>query len=153
MTTLHTARLTLRRPAPSDWPAFRDFMLSDRAGAFGSQENLGKSFRSFAAELGHWDIFGYGMWAVTMTGDDACVALVGPWNPPDWPEREIGWMILAAEAEGRGIAFEAGRAALAGVFDQFGFLLLPGGAGRAGEASGGCKSRRDAHYGSFGQGA
>lgn len=121
MTTLHTARLTLRRPVPSDWPAFRDFMMSDRATAFGSHGNLGKAFRSFAAELGHWDIFGYGMWAVTLTGDDACVALVGPWSPPDWPEREIGWMVLAAEAEGQGIAFEAARAALAHAFEALGW--------------------------------
>jgi len=121
MTTLHTERLTLRRPRPGDWPAFRDFMLSDRAVAFGSHGHEGRAFRSFAAELGHWEIFGFGMWAVTRTGDDACVALVGPWSPPDWPEREVGWMVLAAEAEGQGIAFEAARAALAHAFEALGW--------------------------------
>jgi RimJ/RimL family protein N-acetyltransferase len=109
---LHTERLTLRRPVPADWDAFRDFMFSDRATMFGSHRNLGKAFRSFASELGHWEIFGYGMFAVTRREEDRAVALVGPWSPPDWPEREIGWMVLSAEAEGTGIAREAAVAAL-----------------------------------------
>jgi RimJ/RimL family protein N-acetyltransferase len=113
MTTLETARLVLRAPEPRDWPAFRDFMLSDRATAFGSHGDIGRAFRSFAAELGHWDIFGYGMWAVTRRGEDRCLALVGPWTPPDWPEPEVGWMVLDAAAEGTGIAAEAARAAIA----------------------------------------
>ena len=109
---IETARLHLRRPAPSDWEAFRVFMFSERASVFGSQGNLGKTFRSFAAELGHWDIFGFGMFAVTRKGEDRAVALVGPWNPPDWPERELGWMVLDGAAEGQGIAREAAQGAL-----------------------------------------
>ena len=109
---LHTERLTLRRPRPGDWEPFRDFMMSDRASEFGSYRNMGKAFRSFAAELGHWDIFGFGMFAVTVKDEDRAVALVGPWNPPDWPERELGWMVLDAGAEGRGIAREAAEGAL-----------------------------------------
>lgn len=109
---LHTDRLTLRRPVPADWDAFRDFMMSERAAMFGSHGNLGRAFRAFAAELGHWDILGFGMFAAAPRGEDRPVALVGPWSPPDWPEGEIGWMVLSAEAEGRGIAREAAEAAL-----------------------------------------
>jgi RimJ/RimL family protein N-acetyltransferase len=109
---IETARLLLRRPVPADWDAFRDFMMSDRAAIFGSHRNLGKAFRSFAAELGHWDIFGFGMFAVTRKGEDRAVALVGPWNPPEWPERELGWMVLDGASEGRGIATEAAQGAL-----------------------------------------
>nr|WP_245218715.1 GNAT family N-acetyltransferase [Rubellimicrobium aerolatum] len=104
--------MTLRQPVPGDWEPFRDFMMSERAQEFGSHRNLGKAFRSFAAELGHWEIFGFGMFAVTRRGEDRAVALVGPWNPPDWPEREIGWMVLDEGAEGRGIAREAAEGAL-----------------------------------------
>lgn len=109
---IETARLLLRRPVPSDWDAFRDFMMSERSAIFGSHRNLGKAFRSFAAELGHWDIFGFGMFAVTRKGEDRVVALVGPWNPPDWPERELGWMVLDGASEGKGIATEAAQGAL-----------------------------------------
>lgn len=116
-----TERLVLRRPEPKDWPAFHDFMMSDRAAAFGSHLNLARAFRAFAAELGHWQIFGLGMWAVTRKGDDTCLGLVGPWTPPDWPEKEIGWMILSAEAEGKGIAAEAARAAIAHAYGVLGW--------------------------------
>ncbi|ARO13461.1 acetyltransferase, GNAT family protein [Ketogulonicigenium robustum] len=110
--TLTTERLSLRRPDARDWPAFRDFMLSPRASFFGIDTEA-KAFRQFAAELGHWDIYGHGMWTVTLQGTDAAIGLVGPWTPPDWPENEIGWMIYPASAEGKGYAFEAARAAIA----------------------------------------
>lgn len=119
--TLSTERLILRRPTADDWPAFRDFMMSDRSAAFGSHGDLGKSWRAFAAEVGHWYIFGYGMWAVTRRGDDTALGLVGPWTPPDWPETEIGWMILADGVEGTGIATEAAQAALQHAFDVLGW--------------------------------
>jgi RimJ/RimL family protein N-acetyltransferase len=109
---IETARLLLRRPVPADWDAFRDFMMSDRASIFGSQGNVGKAFRSFAAELGHWEMFGFGMFAVCRKGEDRAVALVGPWTPPDWPEKEIGWMVLDASAEGTGVAREAAEGTL-----------------------------------------
>jgi len=116
-----TERLVLRRPLPRDWDAFRDFMMSERAAMFGSHRNLGKAFRSFAAELGHWDIFGFGMFAVTRKGEDRAVALVGPWNPPDWPERELGWMVLDGAAEGQGIAREAAEGALRHIWSELGW--------------------------------
>ncbi len=120
-TTLETQRLILRRPVPADWPAFHDFMMSDRSTIFGCHGDLAKTFRSFAAELGHWEIFGHGMWAVTIRGDNDAIGLVGPWTPPDWPEPEIGWMILSDAAQGTGIATEAARAALDHAFGVLGW--------------------------------
>lgn len=110
--TLTTARLQLRQPAPRDWPAFEAFMMSDRSSWNGSQQNTGHAWRVFAAELGHWQIHGHGMWAVTRKGDDTMVALIGPWCPADWPENEVGWMVLDEALEGTGIAYEAARAAV-----------------------------------------
>lgn len=109
---IETARLLLRRPVPADWDAFRDFMMSDRAAIFGSHGHVGRAWKSFAAELGHWEIMGFGMFVVTRRGEDRAVALVGPWNPPHWPERELGWMVLDPASEGKGIAHEAAQGAL-----------------------------------------
>jgi len=116
--TLQTERLTLRRPAPHDWPAFRDFMLSPRSDSLGSEHHEGKAWRIFAAELGHWEICGYGMWTVTRQGTEEALALIGPWTPVDWPETEVGWMVLRADAEGTGIAFEAAKAAIAHAYSD-----------------------------------
>ncbi|WP_342076539.1 GNAT family protein [Yoonia sp. SS1-5] len=118
---LTTDRLILRRPVPADWQRYHDFMMSERAAFFGSSENLAATWKTFAAELGHWEMFGCGMWAVTYANSDLIIGLVGPWCPPHWPEREIGWMILDAEAEGKGIATEAARAAIAHAFDGLGW--------------------------------
>ncbi len=124
MITLNTPRLALRRPEGRDWPAFRAFMLSDRAAAFGSHGHEGRAFRAFAAELGHWDIFGYGMFAVTRRGEDRILALVGPWTPPDFPEPEVGWMVLDAAVEGTGVAREAAEAALRHAFGPLGWTTV-----------------------------
>lgn len=115
--TLQTQRLVLRRPVPADWPAFRDFFTSERAASMGGPLTIGKTWRHFAAELGHWEIHGYGMWAVTLRGDDTAVALIGPWVPLDWPETEVGWIVLSAEVEGTGVATEAAAAAVRHAYD------------------------------------
>jgi len=111
--TLETERCTLRKPKAEDWSAFRDFYLSDRAKAVGGPMHIGPSWRHFAAEIGHWDMLGYGMWAVTLRGNDTAVGLVGPWTPIDWPETEVGWIIFDETLEGTGIATEAAQAAIA----------------------------------------
>ncbi len=119
--TLQTERLNLRRPNRDDWPVYRDFMMTDRAGFFSSSGDLGPTWKSWAAELGHWEIYGIGMWAVTLHDDDTIIGLVGPWTPPHWPENEIGWMMLSAKAEGKGFATEAARASLRHAFDVLGW--------------------------------
>ena len=115
MTTLTTERLTLRPPEARDLESTCAFFMSDRAGYVGGPYSKGGAWRAFAAMLGHWQIHGHGMWAVTETGDDTIIGLVGSWCPGDWPETEIGWLVWE-QAEGRGIGFEAARAALGYAF-------------------------------------
>ncbi len=112
MDVLHTNRLVLRRPAARDWDAARAFFTSDRSKGIGGPYELGRAWVVFAAEIGHWEIFGYGMWAVTLRDEDVAIGLVGPWTPANWPETEIGWTIWAPDLEGTGIATEAARAAI-----------------------------------------
>jgi RimJ/RimL family protein N-acetyltransferase len=115
--TLQTERLILRRPEPGDYGAFRTFMTSDRSKGLDGPKPIGDVWRAYAAELGHWEMLGYGMWAVTVRGDNDAVALVGPWTPEDWPETEIGWMVFDPKVEGTGVAYEAAKAAIAHAFD------------------------------------
>lgn len=122
--TLQTERLVMRPPTPADWQGFHDFMMSDRSTMFGSHGNLGNAWRAFAGELGHWQIFGHGMWSVTQRGNDTALGFVGPWTPPDWPETEIGWMIFDASAEGTGIAAEAARAAITHAWEVLGWQTM-----------------------------
>jgi RimJ/RimL family protein N-acetyltransferase len=107
---LETERLILRGPNPHDEAGYVAFMMSERSQYVGGPQNRFKAWRTFAMEIGHWAVRGYGMWAVTMKGDDTCLGYVGCWNPGGWPEPELGWT-LWPEAEGKSIGYEAALAA------------------------------------------
>ncbi|MGR3502641.1 GNAT family N-acetyltransferase [Pseudaestuariivita sp.] len=117
---LETQNLTLRKPGPQDIDAAVAFFTSDRAQYVGGPHTPGMAWRHFAAEVGHWDLRGYGMWAFCRKGTDDALGLVGPWYPNDWPETEIGWMAFA-HAEGKGLTFEAANAALDHAYGTLGW--------------------------------
>lgn len=119
--SLETARLVLRRPDARDWEAAHHFFTSSRASGIGGPYTIGRAWRHFAAEIGHWEIRGYGMWTVTRRGEDRALGLIGPWFPADWPETEVGWMIWDDAVEGTGIAAEAARAAVDHAFGVLGW--------------------------------
>lgn len=108
--TLTTERLILRRPSPADAGLAADFWQSERAEFVGGDASRFRAWSNFAAMLGHWEILGFGLWAVTEKGDDAILGLVGPYCPDGWPEHELGWLLFEG-AEGKGIAYEAALAA------------------------------------------
>lgn len=119
---LQTERLVLRAPAARDWEAFNAFLASDR-GAFvrsgGYAED--QTWRAFGHAIGHWVLRGFGMFVFTDRDDGRALGMCGPWRPVGWPENEIGWQVWAPEAEGKGYAFEAARAALAHAFGALGW--------------------------------
>ncbi len=118
--TLQTDRLTLRGPEAADWPAFRDYFLSDRSiYTGGPYEDPKRAWILFAAEIGHWHLHGFGMWSVTLK-DGTPIGLVGCWYPDGWPEKEIGWLIWE-RYEGKGYASEAAEAARAQCYGPFGW--------------------------------
>ncbi|MEM9425231.1 MAG: GNAT family N-acetyltransferase [Pseudomonadota bacterium] len=110
--TLQTERLVLRRPNGGDADAIMAFYNTERSQFTGG--NLGRfnAWKQTAAMLGHWEISGFGLWAVTERGRDDIIGLVGPFYPEGWPETEIGWVLFEG-AEGKGYAVEAAKAAMA----------------------------------------
>lgn len=106
MTPLTTDRLTLRPPNPGDVAALTEFYISERSQYAGGHVPHSKAWGNAVAMLGHWQVRGYGLWAVTVTGDDTALGMVGPYFPDGRPERELGWVLFDG-AEGRGIAYEA----------------------------------------------
>lgn len=120
--TIETERLVLRGPEPRDAPVFMSFMTSERARFVGGPLEPGRAWRAFASFFGHWVIRGHGLWIATARdGDGTALAGVGGWEPEGWPEAEMSWSVWAPEAEGRGIAEEAARAALGCLRDRFGW--------------------------------
>lgn len=112
--TLTTARLRLRAFRERDLDAYAamcaDAEVMRHIGAGGPIARA-TAWRHMALFLGEWALKGAGMWAVELRGDGRMIGRVGFLNPPDWPACELGWL-LARDAWGQGLAFEASAAAL-----------------------------------------
>ncbi|GIT91202.1 GNAT family acetyltransferase [Jannaschia pagri] len=107
--TLETRRLILRGPEPEDYPDFKATFASYRSRFMGGPLNAYEAWMLYAAEIGHWDIRGFGMWMIHAKDDDRTLGMAGGWQPAGWPERELAWIIWPGAA-GQGYALEATHA-------------------------------------------
>jgi RimJ/RimL family protein N-acetyltransferase len=108
---LETARLTLRMFEESDWDALHEMFQDPECVRYttGAVLTHWQTWRSLAAYLGHWQLRGYGPYAVVDRATGAMMGPVGLWCPGEWPEPEIKWS-LARRFWGRGFASEAAAA-------------------------------------------
>lgn len=103
---LETRRLVLKAPQPEDYPDFKATFTSFRARYMGGPLNAYEAWMLYAAEIGHWEIRGFGMWMIHDKDTDETYGMAGGWQPAKWPEREIAWIIWPDKA-GKGYALEA----------------------------------------------
>ncbi|WP_288937993.1 GNAT family N-acetyltransferase [uncultured Roseovarius sp.] len=118
--TLETRRLVLRGPEPGDYPNFKATFASYRSRFMGGPLNPYETWMLYAAEIGHWNIRGYGMWMIHDKATDETYGMAGGWFPAAWPEREIAWIIWPEKA-GHGYALEATHAARRYFYDELGW--------------------------------
>jgi RimJ/RimL family protein N-acetyltransferase len=88
------------------------------------------AWRSLAAVLGHWQLRGYGLWAVEERATGAFVGRIGCYFPVGWPGFEVGWT-LRRSSWGKGYATEGARVAMRYAFEELGqqqviSLIQPG---------------------------
>ncbi len=117
---LETARLKLRLLRESDLDAHTSMMSDPEVVTYineGKPMSRAQSWRTMTIILGHWQLRGYGMWAMEEKATGAFVGRGGLWFPEGWPMLEVGWT-LARAYWGRGYATELGRAALRVAFEQ-----------------------------------
>ena len=107
---LETKRLILRGPEAEDYPDFKATFSSYRSRFMGGPLNAYEAWMLYAAEIGHWEIRGFGMWMIHDRETDKTLGMAGGWQPAKWPEREIAWIIWP-EVSGHGYALEAANAA------------------------------------------
>ncbi len=120
---LQTERLVLRAPQMDDLPAWAAFVASDRSRFVrGDDTSERTAWRGLAHVAGMWMLRGYGsfVYALKETPDQP-LGMTGPWHPVDWPEREIGWTVWTAEAEGKGYAAEAATEARRHAYEDLGW--------------------------------
>lgn len=120
MTTLETPRLRLRMFRQADVDAYAAMLADPEVARYLSQgQPLSRSeaWRHMAMLLGHWQLFGFGPWAVEERASGELVGRLGPYYPAGWPGLELIWTIRR-QSWGQGLATEGARAALAYVFDR-----------------------------------
>lgn len=131
--TLETPRLLLRPFRGPDLDAYAP-MLADaevmKHIGTGVTLNRGEAWRAIAAMLGHWQLLGYGMWALELKATGELVGRAGFLDPPGWPGFELGWL-LGRQHWGHGYASEAASIALGYAFaelkrDRVISLIRPG---------------------------
>ncbi len=103
---LETRRLVLRAPEAEDYPDFKATFASYRSRFMGGPLNPYEAWMLYAAEIGHWEIRGFGMWMIHDRETGRTLGMAGGWQPAKWPEREIAWIIWPDKA-GHGYALEA----------------------------------------------
>ena len=76
-----------------------------------------EAWRQMATILGHWQLRGYGIWAVEERESKKVIGRIGFFNPEGWPGFELGWT-LGREYWGKGYATEGARRALHHAFTE-----------------------------------
>jgi RimJ/RimL family protein N-acetyltransferase len=91
---LQTERLLMRQWRAEDIePYTRYFRDQNRAQYFGGKRNADDAWRHLAMMVGHWQLNGFGYWAVEERITGTFVGCVGLWKSLDWPELELGYWI------------------------------------------------------------
>ncbi len=109
--SLRTERLRLRPFRESDLDAVARLYADPRFMRYiGPVTDRDDAWRHMAMLIGHWQLRGYGLWAVEH--EEKFVGRIGLHFPEGWPDLEVGWALDPA-VWGRGLATEGARTALA----------------------------------------
>ena len=122
MITLKTERLVLRMLREDDFEQYVAIVADPEVARYlsdGKPLSRADAWRQMAMIVGHWQLRGYGMWAVEEAATGRLAGRIGFLNPEGWPGFELGWT-LAREFWGRGYATEAARRVLEYGFTEMG---------------------------------
>lgn len=119
---LETPRLILRAiDVERDFEPWAAMMADAETARFiGGVQERAAAWRGMCTIVGHWQVRGYGFFAVEEKATGAFVGRIGPWYPEGWPAREVGWTIRR-EFWGKGYAREAATATIDWAFDHLGW--------------------------------
>src|SRR5256714_9648392 len=119
---LETERLILRMFREEDLERYANICADSEVMRYlgdGKTLTRAEAWRQMAMILGHWQLRGYGIWAVEERESKDLVGRIGFFKPEGWPGFELGW-VLGRKFWGKGYATEAARRALEFAFEEMG---------------------------------
>ena len=124
---IETDRLVLRRWSKADVEGLARLYAHPSVVAWLGPLTREEAASKLTRDERHWDVHGFGRFAVADIVTGGLVGRVGVMRQPDWPETpekdEIGWTI-AAGRWGEGLATEAAAAAIADAFGRVGLQRI-----------------------------
>ncbi len=116
--TLETKRLRLVPPSRHCFDVYERFYTdSDASKMYGGPIGREQVWARLKADLGSWQLLGFGVWVVQLKSNDRFIGTCGFWQGKDWPI-ELTWWVIP-EGRGQGIATEASKAALLHAYNEF----------------------------------
>ena len=103
MAILETERLILRQWNENDFEHYSWYYADDNNARYvGGKKDKDQAWRLMALQIGHWQLKGFGYWAVDEKETSDFVGCVGLWQSPGWPELELG-LLAHAGSPGKGL--------------------------------------------------
>lgn len=118
--TLTTDRLILRAFRDDDLDAYAEMCADPEVMRYlGEGKTLSRveAWRQMAFIVGHWQLRGFGLWALEEKASGRFIGRAGLLQPEGWPGFEAGWT-LGRAWWGKGYATEAAREALRYAFED-----------------------------------
>jgi RimJ/RimL family protein N-acetyltransferase len=106
---LETERLRLRRWREEDVDPFHAFYRDPESERiYGADVARHDVWRRIATIIGHFELRGFGLWALEEKSSRSFAGYAGLWFPDGWDDVEVGYGI-APQHRGKGYATEAAR--------------------------------------------
>ncbi len=128
---LETERLILRQFQEKDWNDLAAIQMDAECVKYTIKNPQAhwQVWRTLAGLVGHWQLRGYGPYAMEEKTTGKMLGPVGLWYPGDWPEPEIKWS-LNRDFWGKGLVTEAAQAVKGMAFQKLSLkrlisLILP----------------------------
>jgi RimJ/RimL family protein N-acetyltransferase len=118
--TLTTDRLILRAFRDDDLEAYAEICADPEVMRYlgdGKPLSRAEAWRQMAFIVGHWQLKGFGLWALEEKESGALIGRAGLLHPEGWPGFELGWT-LGRQWWGKGYATGAARAGLRYAFEE-----------------------------------
>ncbi len=116
---IETERLILRELRQEDFPTYEKLAADPDVMRYlgGKTMNQVDAWRHMAFMVGHWQLRGYGYFALVEKATGEFIGRAGFTNPTGWPGFELGWTVVPWKQR-QGFAFEAAQRLLRFAFED-----------------------------------